>query len=379
MSKRQEFINRASADGANIAALCREFGIARKTAYKWLTRLREDPEAGLQDRSRRAKSSPTQILGPVVAEISALRQQYPYWGARKIHALLLGAQPGRTDLPAISTINRILKRSGLISEEQTRAHQPLQRFERAAANDLWQMDFKGWHWIGEPPQQQKCYPLTLTDDHSRFAVGLRACAQMTTAVVQAVLIEIFERYGLPEQMLMDNGAPWGSAAWGGYTPLTVWLLRLGIGVLHGRPYHPQTQGKEERFHRTLVTELLANSSFESFAQTQQQFDRWRECYNTVRPHEALAMATPASRYQASPRSYPQSLPAIVYDSPFEVRRVQDKGKINYRGRRLHVGRGFIGYPVGLLPSEQQPESLDVYFCQHKVATIDLRPPQVTCT
>jgi transposase InsO family protein len=379
MSKRQEFVRRAALPGRNITALCREFGIARKTAYKWMGRAAEDPDDPLSNRSRRAKHSPQQTAAVVTEEILVLRRAHPYWGARKIHALLQQADPARSDLPAVSTINRILKRNQMISPEQSQAHQPPQRFERPAPNDLWQMDFKGYHYIGtDPVTRQKCYPLTLTDDHSRFALCLRACQRMTTEVVRAALIEVFSCYGLPEQMLMDNGPPWGCSVEWGHTPLTVWLLRLGIGVLHGRPYHPQTQGKEERFHRTLLLELLARGRFDTFSDTQQQYDDWRPRYNSVRPHEALAMATPASRYQPSRRAYPERLPAIVYDTRYEVRIVQAKGKISFRGKLWHIGRGFIGQPVALLAAEQE-DVFDVYYCQHRVATVDLRPPQLILT
>ena len=377
MSKRQEFVRRAAVPGTNIAALCRAFGIARKTAYKWIARAAADADDPLDNRSRRAKHSPRQIGAAITEEILALRRAYPYWGARKIHALLRQAAPTRSDLPAVSTINRILARNQMIAPAQ--AHPPLQRFERPAPNDLWQMDFKGYHFVGtDPAVRQKCYPLTVTDDHSRFALCLRACQRMTTEVVQAALIDVFGAYGLPEQMLMDNGPPWGCALEWGQTPLTVWLLRLGIGVLHGRPYHPQTQGKQERFHRTLLRELLAGGRFESVSDAQQQYDAWRPRYNSVRPHEALAMATPVSRYQPSRRAYPERLPAIVYDTPYEVRIVQAKGKISFRGKLWHIGRGFSGQPVGLLPAG--PEDLfDVYYCQHKVATVDMRPPQLILT
>lgn len=171
--------------------------------------------------------------------------------------------------------------------------------------------------------------------------------------------------------MADNGSPWGCDWAHPYTPLTVWLLRLGVGVSHGRPYHPQTQGKEERFHRTLETELLRTQQWRDLAHCQAAFDRWRESYNTERPHDALALAVPASRYQPSLRTFPATLPPIMYPTGMAVRRVQYGGQLSIRGRTLRVPKAFAGYPVGLHPTETDGV-FTVWFCSHCITQLDLR-------
>ncbi|MEK7814302.1 MAG: integrase core domain-containing protein, partial [Chloroflexota bacterium] len=246
-------------------------------------------------------------------------------------------------------------------------HRPWVRFERPAPNDLWQMDFKGQF----PLAQGWCYPLTVLDDHSRFAVGLQACGDQRWPTVQQQLTGVFRRYGLPQEMLMDNGAPWGADWDHPYTPLTVWLLRLGIGVSHSRPYHPQTQGKEERFHRTLKAEVLQGRSFADLAGCQEAFDPWRAVYNLERPHAALGLATPASRYQVSPRPFPEELPAIEYGPQDQVRRVQAHGEISFHSRSFRVSKAFRGYPVALRATSRDG-LWEVFFLSHRIAQLDLR-------
>ena len=177
-------------------------------------------------------------------------------------------------------------------------------------------------------------------------------------------------------MLADNGPPWGNEPFHPHTRLTAWLIRLGISVSHGRPYHPQTQGKEERFHRTLALEVLARQpAWQTLADVQATFDPWRDSYNFERPHEALAHQPPASRFQPSTRRFPSVLPPIYYDRDDDVRKVQDKGRISFHGRELLVGRAFIGDPVGLRPTGDG--TWDVYYCHQRVATVDLRQPEHT--
>src|SRR6266542_1835993 len=197
------------------------------------------------------------------------------------------------------------------------------------------MDFKG-HFA---THAARCHPLTVLDDHSRFALGLLACPDQKTHTVQHRLSDIFRRYGLPERMTMDNGSPWGSNA-DGFTPLTAWLIRLGIRVSHSRPYHPQTQGKDERFHRTLKLEVLRRYSFPDLNHAQSRFDIWRGTYNLERPHESLTMQVPASRYRPSPRCFPEALPSIEYDSKDLVRKVQNGGEIWFRGHPYKIGNAF---------------------------------------
>lgn len=365
MSERREFVDLARQEGANIRELCRRFGISAPTGYKWVERFETEGVDGLRDRSRRPHRSPGSTPVEVEEAVLAERERHPAWGARKLRARLARNDSGR--VPSASTVTAILHRHGRIDPSEAVKHQTWQRFERPAPNELWQMDFKGHFSL----LQGRCHPFTVLDDHSRFCLGLQACANEQAATVQERLTAIFRRYGLPAAIVADNGGPWGSAS--EPTVLSVWLLRLGVGVHHGRPRHPQTQGKDERFHRTLQAEVLGTRVFTDLADCQRRFDHWREVYNCERPHEALAMATPATRYQLSPRPYPEQLPAIEYDTTDQLRKVQVQGEIYFHGRPFPIGKAFRAQPVALRPTSQEG-IWNVYFCTHRITTIDLNQP-----
>ena len=366
MTLRQEFLSLAQQVGANFSQLCRRFGISRKTGYKWRRRYREKGVTGLADRSCRPQRSPRRSKPAIEEKVLAIRDQYG-WGARKIKACLERAGHGPL---AKSTVHSILLRHERVTNVPEKTGRTSQRFEQERPNQLWQMDFKGHFRLGN---QERCHPLTVLDDHSRYSLCLQACRNEQTATVQQQLTAAFRRYGLPERMLMDNGPPWGNDLLHRFTPLTVWLLRLGIAVSHGRPYHPQTQGKDERFHRTLKIEVLAQRVFADFEHMQSRFDDWRHCYNHIRPHEALGMEVPASRYEPSPRSFPEQLPPIDYGTIDHVRKVREGGRISFRRREFRVGKAFRGYAVALRPSTDDGV-YDVYFATHPIAKVDLHQP-----
>jgi transposase InsO family protein len=366
MSERKAFIAKALEEGANFSAVCQEFGISRKTGYKWLKRYREEGLAGLQDQSRRPHHSPNRIPPEVEQVVVEARQAHPAWGGQKLKRWL--ENRGYQSVPAPSTVTNILARHGLLDPEESKKHTPYQRFEMDAPNDLWQMDFKGDFRISNG---QRCYPLTVLDDHSRFLLGLRACSDETTKTVQEHVTTLFREFGLPVRMLMDNGSPWGFSAQQPYTRFTTWLLRLGIQVSHGRPYHPQTQGKDERLHRTLKLELLSSSSFDTLEECQRSFDRWRSLYNQERPHEALALDAPCTHYQPSSRPFPDILPPLEFPPGAIIRKVSLTGYVSFRGRRWPVGGAFAQYPVGLVYDDFDDTQLYVYFNNIRVRTIDL--------
>lgn len=364
MSQRLEFVTLATAETANIRHLCRCYSISSATAYKWLKRFQSAGLNGLEDRSRRPHHSPSRCAVEMEAAIINLRSKHPAWGGRKLRARLLAL--GQTVIPSASTITAILRRHQLLDPKESAKHQAFKRFERSTPNELWQMDFKGEFQLA----QGRCYPLTILDDHSRFAVALQACARNTTNITQTALIQVFRRYGLPEWITCDNGPPWGSGGRSYYTALGVWLLRLGIGISHSRPHHPQTQGKDERFHRTLEAEVLRYQHGATLAHWQRHFDQWRMVYNSERPHEALALAVPASRYQPSRRRYPELLPAIEYGPDDIVRKVGRFGHIRYIGRDFHISSAFCGLHVALRQTTTDG-LFDVYFSQHKIGALDL--------
>ncbi len=369
VSERKEFIALALMEGANISELCRRLEISRKTAYKTLERYAKAGEDGLHDRSRRPHTCPHRTRPALEERIIALRLAHPKKGAHVLRRML--QDQGVTDVPAKSTIHAVLTRHGLIDPTESAKHTPHVRFERPQPNELWQMDFKG-HFV---MQQNRCHPLTLLDDHSRFNLGLQACANERGETVQDRLTAVFRRYGLPQAMLMDNGSPWGNDSAQPFTPLTVWLMQLGINVLHSRPYHPQTLGKLERFHRSLKSELLAGTTFTDLDHCQRAFDTWRHFYNLERPHHALDLDTPITRYTPSPRPFPETLPALAYAPDDRVRSVDVSGRISFQGRRLRVGRAFTHKQVALRPTRTDGV-WDVYFSIQRVKTIDLRAQNV---
>jgi transposase InsO family protein len=370
MSLREEFVKLAMQDGANRRELCRRFGIAAKTGYKWLARYAVAGSSGLEDRSRRPRRSPLRTATAIEQRVIGLRREVRgSWGGRKL-ARRLVIEGGPKLAP--STITGILRRAGLIDLQAAAAQRAWQRFEHPAPNHLWQMDFKGNFAMFHPAA--RCHPLTVLDDHSRFSLVLRACADEREQTVRAVLTEAFRRYGLPAAMLMDNGSPWGAAGAQSFTAFGLWLIRLGIRVAHGRPYHPQTQGKDERFHRTLKFEVLRHFNFTSLDHCQREFDSFRQRYNLLRPHDALGLATPVSRYRPSPIPFPESLPPIEYPAELEVRKVQAEGWFSYRGRPFRVSKALRGMPIALRQSELADSLREVIFCHQPVATIDLNQP-----
>lgn len=367
MSLRREFIEMALKSDANISQLCGRFSISRKTGYKWLKRAAVD--SCWQDRSHRPHSSPSRTLPDLEARVVDLRREHPCWGGRKLHRVL--SDRGVLNVPAASTITDILHRHGLIAPEETVQHRAFQRFERAHPNELWQMDFKG----AVETDQDRVHPLTILDDHSRYAVGLFACSNERTETVRERLISTFRRYGLPQSILCDNGAPWGTTGSDErHTGLTVWLMQHGVRVLHGRPYHPQTQGKDERFHRTLKAEVLAQR-FPAVSSCQPRFDRWRHDYNWVRPHHALKMDVPGKHYQASSRNFSEHLPIADYSGAgLEVRTVDCDGRLSLKGQSWKIGKAFIGQKVAIEPTLADGV-MNVIFYGHVIAKLDRRSVQ----
>lgn len=369
MSQRQEFVELASKDGANVSALCVRYGISRKVGYKWLSRYESLGVDGLADQNRRPKHSPKRVCAETEELVLSIREKNRCWGGRKIRARLI--KLGHLQLPSASTMTEILRRHGQLSSEESLEHTPFKRFERAAPNELLQVDFKGWVPYLEGEQMRRCYPLTILDDHSRYSLCIAACSNEQRTTVQHAMTAVFRQYGLPLQMTMDNGSPWGAGPLHEYTGLTVWLMHLGVRVSHSRPYHPQTQGKDERFHRTLKAELLNGFIGHALEDFQWAFDEWRQRYNHERPHEALHDQVPASRYRPSERAYPEQLPPIEYDSGALVRKVQSDGNIYFKGHMPVIGKAFQGYPVRLQPTETEG-IFDAYFTTHWIRKFDLR-------
>lgn len=362
MEERRDFVRLAMLEGANRRELCARFGIHPDTGYKWLSRWAAGDE-GLRDHSRRPQTSPRRSPAALEAQILQVRDAHPAWGARKIARCLdrQGIQP-----PAASTVHAILQRHGRVQRPVGGAPAS-QRFEKPAPNLLWQMDFKGWIRLNDG---SPCHPLTMVDDHSRYVPCLAACADEQTGTVRGHLETTFRRHGLPDALFVDNGTPWGDSAGARWTRLGVWLLKLGVEVLHSRPYHPQSRGKNERFHRTLADEVFALRRFGDLAEVQRALDRWRDVYNHERPHQALDQNVPASRYRTSARPMPKRLPEMHYDAGEIVRTVPANNHyVSFKGRHWRVPRAFCGERLAIRHTGEQRYT--ICFGAHQVAEIDL--------
>lgn len=375
LTMKEEFVSLALQEEANIRALCRSYRISPACGYKWLKRYEEQGSSGLAERSRRPHSHPS-TTGPELEQaIVELRHQHPAWGGRKLRRRLLDL--GYRRVPATSTISAILERNGLLNPNSPSARGPWSRFEHPYANDLWQMDFKA------PLRTLRsglCHPLTLLDDHSRFSLKIEPCANQRLETVKVALQQTMERYGLPRAILCDNGSPWrGAEPACSFSLLSVWLLRVGVDVWHGRPYHPQTQGKEERFHRTFQLEVLdRTTAWLDHPHCRSQFEDFRHCYNLQRPHQALQLAVPASRYQPSERVFPAQLPQIEYLAEDQVRLVRTKGEVKFKGKLYYVGQAFGGLPVAFRPTNQDGH-FDLFFSWKKIGWLDLHDPLTLST
>jgi transposase InsO family protein/transposase len=378
MEQKIEFVLLAeNGNGFRFNELCKRFNISRKTGYKWINRYRSMGVEGLREQTRRPIRSPLRFNQQIEEYVIKLRKADPEWGPKKLCRIMHNNKEDRLypydTIPCKNTIGKILIRNGLIDPIKSDQSKPFKRFEYGDPNELWQMDFKGYFAM---LNRRSCHPLAILDDHSRFSIGLFACHDQRYATVQGYLIDVFRKYGLPGKMLTDNGSPWGTGCQEPksgprpFTGLEKWLLRLNVQLVHGRPYHPQTQGKEERFNKTFKNEVLKYNTFKDIGHCQKFLNEWREKYNCHRPHESLNQDVPSKHYTPSPRSYPENLPPVEYDSNVIVRRVEDHGEISFKNTRFRIGKAFINDNVGIKPTDIDGE-YEVYFCSQYLRNISL--------
>ena len=339
MSERGKFIALVLSGEETFSAVCRSFGISRKTGYKWLYRALSG--VSLEDLPRTPLHSPKRTPPEIEALILAERDRHPAWGPRKIQRELLNG--GHEGLPCKSTIENILKRNNRIEPEASEAATAFLRFEQPQPNDLWQMDHKGHFAMLDG---NRCYPLTVLDDNSRFNLCLHADDRFDYVSFLPVFTGVLEEYGLPLAILCDNGKPWGDSQ-RGITPFDVWMMRLDVLPIHGRPFHPQTQGKVERFHRTLKRELLSTRPFADVHDVQEALTVWRQEYNCERPHEALDLDVPAAHYRPSKRTLREADKPVEYDTGARLRKVNYKGYLSIRQHRYYIAEALIGEYVEL--------------------------------
>ena len=356
MSQRLEFVRAVlhRAPGTSIRDVCRTCGITEKTGHKWLARYGAGGPAALADRSHAPHTPAHQIAPPLVAAILALREAQPTWGARKLREVLRREQP-ESAWPAASTITTLLKRAGLVvptrrprRERAAWAHTALT--PATAPNEVWAADFKGEFPLARGPY---CYPLTLSDLHSRYVLAVEGLPSTASLPAQARCQRCFEQYGLPRVIRTDNGPPFGAPlALGGLSTLAVWWIRLGIRPERIEKGEPQQNGEHERMHRTLKAEVTRPPSA-SFEAQQRRFDAWRRTFNERRPHEALRGARPADHYRPSPRPYPRRLPLLDYPGGVELRRVNSAGRIHWRGQHFFLSAVLASEYVSLAETAEE--------------------------
>lgn len=359
---RKEFVQRVQSAEKTKSALCREYGISRPTGDKWIKRY-EGGET-LDDRSRRPKRihrTDAQTEGIIVA----YRRAHPAIGATKIHRIL--TNQGVKGLPSVKTCNNILKRNGLIHREASAAATPYKRFEKASPNRMWQMDYKGWVLMKDG---QRCHPLNIIDDHSRYNLCCKAMHGETFEEIKPVMIELFKANGMPFSLLCDNGPPWGTSQSTGFTHFEVWLMELGILTIHGRALHPQTQGKEERFNGTLTRELLKHVDLKDFKDANQKFEQYRHFYNCERPHHALDLDTPEQHYIRSNRKYPDVVAEWEYPEDCTLRKVKSSGYFNWNGQGYFLSEAFADKQIAIRPSKH-PGCISLFFRQFRIGRIDI--------
>lgn len=352
--ERTRFVLEAERGEWTISQLCRRYGISRTTAYRWISRYKSEGLAGLEERSRRPKRSPNATDPVMVALLVAERKAHPHWGPRKLLARLRRKHPD-LELPARSTAALLLKREGLVSA-RARRRRPLAAgpgggFGAAErANTLWTVDFKGEFRLGDG---RLCYPLTIQDARSRYLVALEVRRSTRTEEARPVFERAFLEFGLPDRIGSDNGPPFGSQAILGLSRLSVWWLKLGIGIERIDPGHPEQNGRHERLHRTLKAEAVPRRPPCPDGEAQQAlFDRFRVQYNEERPHEALSDAYPADYYRPSWRPYRDETPGLDYPAHFERRQVRRDGCMKWQGRLVFVSEVLAHEPVGLEETDE---------------------------
>ena len=360
--------------------LCRDFGISRKTAYKWVGRYHADGPGALEDRSRAPHSHPSRLEPVVVEALVQARRAHAHWGARKILAWIARKQP-ELALPVASTVSDVFARYGLSRARHARRRTPpyTDPFGEAdAANRIWCADFKGDFKTGD---RKRCYPLTVTDAFSRMLLRCTALKSTKTVRVQPVFESVFREFGLPERIRTDNGTPFASRSAGGLSRLSIWWLKLGIRHERIEPGHPEQNGRHERMHRTLKQETLRPPS-SSMRTQQSRFDAFQTEFNHERPHEGIGDETPASKYTASQREFPRRLATIEYPSGFSIRRVAATGRIRWKGALVTIGHTLEGESIGI---ELGDGMHHVFFGDVRLGFLDderpelglIRPP-VTC-
>ena len=360
---REEFVKEVLSKEGTKSELCRKYGISRPTGDKWIERYLKGES--LDDRSKAPFKTANRISADIEQQIVAYRNKYPAIGAVKIRRMML--DEGYRDLPSASTFNNVFKRNGLIEKQDSLNSTPYQRFEKDEPNDMWQADFKG-HFAME--NGERCHPLNIIDDCTRFNLCSDPLPNETFNGILPSMKRIFEEYGLPKVFLCDNGNPWGTVQSTGFTRFEIWLMDLGILTIHGRIRHPQTQGKEERYNRSMTRELLDQTTFRDFDDTWKKCAEYRRFYNEKRPHCALNLKTPASKYTPSPRKYTEKPEIWEYGAEYKLVKVKSTGFFNYKGQGYFLSEAFGGKQIAVRESAK-PDCITLVYRNFKIGRINV--------
>jgi transposase InsO family protein len=381
VNERMRFVTRHQG-GESVSELCREYGISRKTGYKFLERYQNLGPEGLFDVSRKPKFSPNKTRADIEGLVVDLRKVKPTWGAEKIRQQLMKKNPG-VKFPCRWTFHEILVRNGLITPRRKRRAGTSELLQNKipkshSPNELWCADFKGQFRLGDG---QYCYPLTITDHLSRYLLTCEGLENTRGAGAKPVFSVAFREYGLPKAILTDNGSPFGSVGLHGLSRLSVWWLRLGIQIHRIEPGHPEQNGRHERMHRTLKQETTRPSGA-NLLQQQERFDRFRKEYNTDRPHEALGMKYPIENYQVSERKMPEKLPEPSYPLHDKRLKVNSSGSVTLTFRagsktKFFLAESLAGELVGL--REEEDDLWQVSFMDFNLGLFDRRTAIFTPT
>ena len=360
---REEFVKEVLAKQGTKSELCRKYGISRPTGDKWIERYLKGES--LDDKSKAPFKTANRISADMERQIVEYRNKYPAIGAVKIRRMML--DEGYRNLPSTGTFNNVFKRNGLIEKQDSENATPYQHFEKDEPNEMWQADFKG-HFAME--NGERCHPLNIIDDCTRFNLCCDPLPNETFDGILPSMKRIFEEYGLPKIFLCDNGNPWGTVQSTGFTRFEIWLMDLGILTIHGRIRHPQTQGKEERYNRSMTRELLRQTTFKDFSDAWVKCAEYRKFYNEKRPHYALNLETPASKYIPSPRKYTANPEPWEYGSEYKLVKVKSTGFFNYGGQGYFLSEAFGGRQIAIRDSAK-PDCITLVYRNFKIGRINV--------
>lgn len=350
MDQRTQMVGEWLSGEHTVSDLSRGYGVSRKTIYKWIERYQAEGSAGFKERSRAPRAHPNAVSIKVVQAIVNAKLGHQKWGPKKLLCWLDKECP-EDRWPALSTMGEILKREGLVKARRRRHRtpaygEPFLGCDRP--NKVWSADFKGQFKMTDG---RLCYPLTITDNCSRYLLLCRGLPRPTLEETRPWFEWAFRRYGLPEAIRTDNGSPFASVGLGGLSSLSVWFIKLGIRPERIRSGHPEQNGRHERMHRTLKEG--ACTPRKDLREQQRAFDGFVQEFNFERPHEALGMNSPSSVYRPSERAYPARIPEIKYDKGAITRRVRHNGEIKWKGKTVYLSQALARERLLLLQTEDE--------------------------